>query len=282
MSDRGYGNEGSDEAQHRKGIYLYCVARPGPLRDIHAKGIDDHNPIFLAPLSLDIAGVVSMTSLEEFCGPLAEARMCDLSWVGPRACRHEELVEYVMRRSPVLPVRFGTIFSSLERLDAVLEKHHDAVSRFLDWVSDKEEWAVKGFLDRAKATELLVSRAFTAHGERLASSSPGMQYLQERRTRAAAEKELGAWLKNVCDEVASDLSHYASDSCQRKVLRAETEGTEMILNHAFLVPRDAVRVFRSRADRAKADYAEQGLIFELSGPWPPYSFCPSVEKDRET
>ena len=40
--------------------------------------------------------------------------MEDLAWVAPRALRHEEVILTVMEQGPVLPVRFGTVFSSLD------------------------------------------------------------------------------------------------------------------------------------------------------------------------
>ena len=51
---------------------------------------------------------------EEFAGPEAELNLQQLSWVGPRALRHEAVIEEVMASSPVLPARFGTLFSSAE------------------------------------------------------------------------------------------------------------------------------------------------------------------------
>jgi len=263
-----------------EGIYLFCFARPHVPPVLDVSGLDDRYPVLQWTFG-DILAVFGRISLEEFCGPLAESRMQDLSWVGPRACRHEEVIDHVMRHSPVLPARFGTIFSSPESLEGLVKMHHDAISRFLDQVADKEEWAVKGHMDRAKAKEELLPVILAREGGALASLSPGVRYFQEQRIRAGAEKELNLWLKEICKRVANDLSRFAADLYERKVLSREATGMDgdMVLNWAFLVPRSAATDFRTRIERANTDHAQQGLAFQLSGPWPPYSFCPSLKME---
>ncbi len=262
-------------------IYLYCIARSDLLQLIEGTGVDGKNPLFLQKFS-DIVAVISMVPLEEFCGTSAESRMKDLSWVGPRVCCHEEVVEQAMRHSSVLPARFGTIFSSLESLDKLLNINQGAISRFLDQVADKEEWAVKVMLNRAKAKENLFSISHARAAEYLAALSPGMRYFQEQRIRSEVEKELMGWLREICRRISNYLCLYASDFCERRTLpRSDTESDmEMVLNWAFLVPRSAVPDFHARISRENEDFAHQGLLFQLSGPWPPYSFCPSLKNEE--
>jgi hypothetical protein len=154
-----------------------------------------------------------------------------------------------------------------------LEKHHGAISKFLDQVTDKDEWAVKGLLDRARAKDELLPIILARQAGQLASLSPGVRYFQEQRMRAGLEKELNSWLKEVY-----------KDFCERRVLSREATGSEreMVLNWAFLVPRDVVADFRAGIDRANEKHAQRGLVFELTGPWPPYSFSPSLETDPES
>jgi len=52
-----------------------------------------------------------------------------------------------------------------------------------------------------------------------------------------------------------------------------------ILNWTFLVPRSGVDDFGARIQRISDEHAEHGLVFDVSGPWPPYSFCPSFEPE---
>jgi hypothetical protein len=231
----------------------------------------------------DLAAVWSPVPVKDFCGPDAEERMQDLTWIGPRVIRHQEVVAGVMRHSPVLPARFGTIFSLWANLEEVLQRHHDAIAGFLERVTDREEWAVKGMLDRSGAQEKLFSLKLAQEAERLEALSPGKRYFQEQRLRAAGDQELQRWLKEVCRELWADLRDYAADLRERRLLSREATGSDkdMVLNWAFLVPEKAGPAFQTRIREANAQYAHRGLVFECTGPWPPYSFTPTLEMETE-
>jgi hypothetical protein len=259
------------------GLYLYCLTQADYREAPQGPGLYDQQPPLLSRLG-DLAAIWSPVVLAEFCGEDAEARLQNLDWVGPRACRHEAVVEGVMRRSPVLPVRFGTIFSSWARLEQVMHEHHDAIIQFLDQMADKAEWAVKGFLNRALAQQVLFSRKQLNAAGRLASLSPGHRYLQEQRLRSEAEQELGRWVPGVCRRLLLELRSLAADDGERQVLplTGENRDQEMICNWAFLISRAAVADFKARVDEANAGLDRQGLVFACTGPWPPYTFSPAL------
>jgi hypothetical protein len=261
-------------------IYLYCFARTELLPTVEGIGLNGKSSFLLVKL-LDLCAVVSTISHEEFCGPSAELKLRDLNWLGPRVCRHEEVVEQVMHRSPVFPAQFGTIFSSQESLEKLMEMHHNVISHFLEKVADKEEWAVKGLLEKEKAEEELFSILLTQQKESLNNLSPGMRYFQEKQIKASIEKELKHRLKKFSRWIAKDLSTYSSDFIERKSLHHDVsrEYKSMILNWAFLVARNMATDFRERVHIANSCHAPKGMCLEYSGPWPPYSFCPSLEME---
>jgi len=260
------------------GIYLFCFARPHCRPDPDIAGMDDRQPVSQWAFK-DIVAVLGMSSIEDFCGPEAEKRMKDLAWIGPRACRHEKVVEEVMRRSPAFPTRFGTIFSSFDALEKLLDVHYDEISRFLDKAAGKEEWAVKGLLNRAQAKRSFSTLMLSREEGRLASLSPGKRYLSEQRIRSSADRELNSWLKGVIKGIGDDLGRHSSEFCERKVLSLDSEAMDMVLNWAFWVAREDADDFRARVDRANEENDRQGLLLQLSGPWPPYSFLPSLDMD---
>ena len=259
--------------------YLYCLARSGALGAIDGPGLDAEHPLALIQFK-DIVAVVSTVRSDDFVGAPAEARMSDLAWVGPRACRHEAVIERAMRVSPVVPARFAALFSSREILAAWLDAHHDAISSALDRFADHEEWAVKGTLDRRKAEARFLDAALARQGGARASS-PGRRYLDERRIQAGIGQEIDAWLKEVSAGIARALLDHAVELREREVVSggAPDEAGARILNWAFLVPRGSVGDFGARVQRINAEHALHGLALDLSGPWPPYSFCPSLEPE---
>jgi gas vesicle protein GvpL/GvpF len=256
-------------------FYLFCFARSAQLPLLSGTGVDGERPL-LVRVFADIAAVLSTVSLADFCGPSAEERMKDLSWLGIRALRHEAAIEQVMEHSPVFPARFGTIFSSLEKLESILQRHRITISRFLDRMAGHDEWGVKGMLKREIALRELQS-CYQA-GVDLSSLPSGMRYLQEQKARIMAEKELYRWLEKTCGHVADGLRSCATDLRVRNAIAngdSESE-SEVILNWAFLVPRNARSDLRRHVERTSAELADRGLTFELTGPWPPYNFTPTL------
>jgi hypothetical protein len=262
----------------QKVLYLFCFARSHLIREIEGTGVDGSLSLWVFRISTDLCAIVSEVPLEDFCGAAAELRMQDLAWVAPRALCHEEVVEKARRQSPVLPVSFGTLFSSPESLEEFLGLHQETISKFLDRVADQDEWSVKGLLDRKRAGRSLISESIAAQQAQLDALPPGTRYFQEKRIRAGAEKELSLWLNQACRRVASDLREQAPDFCECPVVPGKPpEGRpEVVVNWAFLLPKSLTNAFRARIDRLNADHAPQGLIFELSGPWPPYRFVPPL------
>lgn len=265
----------------RSAIYLFCLACPQVAAGFQAPDGDERNPVSCWTFR-DLTAVISKVKLEDFCGPAANRRLEDLAWVAPRACRHEAVVERAMRFSPVLPARFGTLFSSLENLEAFLKSHQAGIRRFLRRMILKEEWAVQAMLDRRKASEQILSAILRRQKKGLSRLPAGMRYFQQQRMRAEVEEELRGWLKKTCEEAVSDFSRQAAEVRRRPVLPpAANEENEMILNCAFLVPANAAAGLRRRIRRINCTTARRGLVFRLSGPWPPYSFSSSLLRPAE-
>lgn len=267
-----------------QGLYLYCLALNSRLpATLTGTGLDGQSPLKVAEYR-DLAAILSIVPLEDFCGPVAEERMRDLTWVGPRVIRHQDVVAEVMRHSPVLPASFGTIFSSEASLTEVLRRHYNTVAGFLERIMDKEEWAVKGMLDQAGAKEKLFSLKLTEEADRLGALSPGKRYFQEQRLRAGCDRDLQRWLKDVSQELWADLLYFSTEVRERRLLSREASGSDhdMIWNWAFLLPKTAVPGFLDRLRQAKAQWAHCGLSLECTGPWPPYSFTPALDLEPET
>ena len=82
----------------------------------------------------------------------------DPEWVVPRVLRHERVVETVLSRGPILPVRFGALFATRQALMAWVAANRAAISGFLDHVSDKEEWTVRIHVELGTALDILMAR----------------------------------------------------------------------------------------------------------------------------
>jgi len=263
-------------------LYLFCLARGGLVPQLDVEGLADDSPLLLEDFS-DVIGVVCEVPVNEFSGPAAEAKLRDLAWVGPRAIRHDRVIEQAMGYSPVLPARFGTLFSSREALDRLVKRNISEIIRFFDHVTGKDEWAVKALVSRAELRDRLFGEKRAGRQESLASLPPGARYFKEKQILAEVEKEVGRWLKEATNVVGHRLTECAADWRKRDIVLSTQEGTgrETVVNWAFLVDRRLLGDFEARIDAANREYREHGLLFELSGPWPPYSFAPPLELEPE-
>lgn len=256
-------------------LYLFYVTGSELPANVEGSGTSRANSFFAHRYG-DFVSLLGIVSIDEFCGPDAERNLGDLGWIGERALRHQRVIEEGFRRGPVLPARFGTLFSSLSALERFIDANRQAISDFLERVQGQEEWGIKALLERSAANRWLRGHLVAADpGEGLAS--PGLRYIQQRRAEAEAEKQLQRWLQEACESVADSLDEYAIDRRHGRILDAAAEDSrELVLNLAALIPRARRDDLITRIENINAERAEQGLSFVLNGPWPPYSFCPPL------
>lgn len=254
-------------------LYLFCFARGGA-----SPKFGGADPVFAYPWG-DLTAVCGWALMEEWSGSQAEARMQDLQWLTPKIMRHEAIIEAAMRVSPVLPARLGALFSSLQALERFFAMHHATIERFLDEAENKDEWAVKGILDRTRLSQWLASHMNGAQP----ASAPlgGAGYLRQRYARVAAGREVNHWVTQTLEPILEQLRGCAAGSYQRGPGAQTAAGQpEPIFNLAFLVARENLPEFHHCVERATQKHRAHGLELGLSGPWPPYSFCPTLEMPR--
>lgn len=262
-------------------FYLYCLTRAGSLPELQGDGLTDGVPLVTIDFA-DTSAVVSEVPLNEYCGESAESNLQNLAWVGPRALRHAEIIELVRSFSPVLPARFGTLFSSVESLQKLLEWNSHRIHQFLDAVSGKDEWSVKVLSSRDSIAARLFADRLARQSEAFDRMPPGLRYFKERQLKTAVEREVSGWVSEVLTACASELSQCSADWQKRDIRGAqeEREGVR-VANWAFLVDRQAKEDFMSRISRANAENNQTGMFFDVSGPWPPYSFTPVLKMEDE-
>lgn len=283
-------------------VYLFALCRSGVSRDAmgmdglslgegaNASTDDFGEPVLLA-CTPEVWAVVSVVPRPTWAGDAAAGNMDSLAWVAPRATRHEEIVEAVMEAGPAYPARFGTLFSSGTRLAAVVQDHRDPVVRYLDRVEGAEEWAIKLLLDREKATREYVKRqrgpegrgrehAVDEPGKTPESPASGTAYLQRKVRERDARADVDAWLDEVGEAVFDTLASLSRDAAVLAARDRPDEPREVAAHFAFLVPKATAETFFQAIDMAAKRLTGRGLDIDCTGPWPPYSFRPSLN-DQE-
>jgi hypothetical protein len=260
------------------GIYLFCLTPTNPLLEIAGMGMDPACPLRAEP-SVGVVAIVSEVSLEDFRGPESRERLADLAWVAPRALRHEEVILGILRQAPVLPVRFGSVFSSSAALASVLERHRDALTGFFQATAGQEEWTLKAYVDLPEARSRIQAEHVAAAGEQLARLTPGKRYFEEQKIKGLVEREMAFWLKGMTDDIARCCEGVCSASSVGRLLSQELTGRadEMFFHAVLLVRASAVESLQRLVVEWNASHASVGLHLEASGPWPPYHFTPVLD-----
>jgi hypothetical protein len=257
------------------GIYLFCLTPAVPRPEIAGTGIDGEHPLFVEIIG-EVAAVLAGVNIGDFIGPEAQAKMEDLAWIGPRALRHEEVVLSAMEQGPVLPVRFGTVFSSIEAAAEPLRQRQDVLMKFFRETIDKKEWTLKGYVDRPRARARMTAVRLAAEKEQLAGLSPGKRYFLEQKIKGAVDRDVAAWLK----EMGRDILRVARDAsagfseCRLQSQDVTGRDEEMFFHGALLVPDTSRENMQRLFSDWNAAHQDAGLLLELSGPWPPYHFAP--------
>jgi hypothetical protein len=261
----------SPSPQH--GLYVFCVtaaARP-PLRDW---GLTADRPL-LHIADGELAAVACQVALADWVGPEAEARLGDLSWLGPRAVRHQAVIDSALAAGPVLPLRFGSIFSSVASLTGWLRGEAPPILTFLRESAGQEEWSLKGWLNlaQAEAARLQTDPRFLA-----LPASPGARYLREQKLRQDISKSVRSWGRQIEQRVLGELGGLCRRSRALPALAGQVSGRsdEVIFHQALLVPSGRRDELLARLDSFHSELSPQGLSLELTGPWPLYSFVPTL------
>jgi hypothetical protein len=187
------------------------------------------------------------------------------------------VIEQAMSRAPVLPARFATLFNSLESLQRFAAEHREAIAGFFTELGDRQEWAVKGRLDRTVALEGALAAALGELNQPAVGKperAPGARYFHEKRLKTEVERKFSERLKEFCRRAAATLGASAGGFRERKAL--PDEGAEVVLNWAFLVAPAEIDNFRASLERLNRGAAFPGLRLALTGPWPPFSFTPDL------
>jgi hypothetical protein len=269
--------ESQTEARVGSNLYLYCFFK-GPFSLSPRKGIGDANATAVLCYG-DLCALVSRVPIDEYNEEALEQQMRDLEWLAPRVRRHEEIIRYAMKIHPVIPVRFGTIYASDERVLEILREGHDQFCSHFDFISDKEEWGVKVYAEEyaGRRTIESSSKLIAELDEQIsAAESMGQSYLLKKKRGNAIRQQSIDFLNDLSSRLYQQILSWSVEGRRNKVLskQATGKGGDMILNAAFLLNTKDVEDFKKRIDALAAGYSSDAFSFEISGPWPCYSFCP--------
>ncbi len=252
----------------RSATYLYGFVRADQALPDGLRGLDG---AAVFPVAIDgIAAIVGELPPE----PFESDAVADLAWLIPRALQHDRVVAELRQAGPVMPVRFGALFTTNGALRDWAGENAGPIGRFLESTADRDEWSIRLNLDLVRAVEGLAA-VDPAWAARLAAlpKSPGARYLAEKRLSDDARADARRRARIVAGLVRV-AARGLGDEHILAPREAPAPGIEPVLNAAYLVPRRDADALRERAAAAALDLP--CLILESSGPWAPSHFGPAL------
>jgi len=244
------------------------------LRSGRVKGVDAGEPLFSVEAEGLIAAVgrVPRSSFNE--AALNELA-ADLPRLTPFVVRHEEAVRALFNAGPaVVPAAFGAVYQEEAGVERFLADERERLTALLVAVARKQEWGVKVFAE-GQAVRAAAERSSTTLGaidEEARTARPGRAYLLQRKRQELLAEEIRAFVGEALEHIIDELVANSADAHLDEVPANQDGPTELVLKAAFLVEEDKVDAFKGSAVNLVDRTMGQGLVLEVSGPWPPYSF----------
>jgi len=178
--------------------------------------------------------------------------------------KHEEVVEALMDRFTVLPMRLYTVFSGKEDMLLKVKDHYEDFIENLDRVRGKCEYGIKVIW----AGNVIKERIINAHKNESASAQPeqsGAKFVKEKFEKYKIDKEFEEEADRCIAIVDSFLNRLASE---KELEKLKTDN--LLLSAAYLVDKEKSDDFKKAFEELKSSGGD--LKFMLSGPWPAYNF----------
>ena len=245
-------------------VWAYGVVPEGS-EPAPREGVDGH-PVRLHRHG-DVTALVSDVPGDRFGEQALKARLEDLDALESLARGHESVLQAALGSGAVVPFRLCTIYSSPERLDAMLAREGANLAATLKRFDGMHEWGVKAFL-RTLATVPAAEPAAT-----------GTEYLSRKRERREADEAGREEGETLVAGIHARLTEVAAAAVLSRPHDRRLSGreAEMILNGAYLVPGDGADGFRAVVEALGRRHEPDGIELELTGPWPPHHFVETPE-----
>lgn len=264
-------------------IYAYGLVPHDYASSRFPPGIDD------APVEVErtpVAGVlVSRLPTTHYAPHLIEQASADVSWLSSRAMAHDRVLTWAQEHGGVVPLPIFTMFRSGDALTTSLEERAAGIERVFRKVSGADEFGVRMHRRQDQMLSVIdrLDPELDALRREADGAPPGQRYLLERKIAERSKVSMRTVSQRMAREVYESLRSIARDAVSRPLTPdASRTDVTLVLNGAFLVDRARVDEFRAAVAARMRALEPNGLLFDFTGPWPPYHFvADAVGNDGE-
>jgi hypothetical protein len=241
-----------------EGKYLYCILDLKKKHEFGPIGLFDKNAYTLS--HKDISAVISSIPFKEL--------QPDINTI----TAHQRVVEESRNLGTTLPIRFGILFKTEDGIKKMISKSYNEFETKIKNLKDKDEYGLKIIMEKSKLAQLHNLSQETPEIKRIKKemkeSGKGTTYFLKMQMDEAIKNEIYKKIDVIGGKVHQELISLSISNC---LLKSDLD--QVILNAAYLIDKKKIDIFRKKIEDVKKMYAKYGLMFHLSGPWAPYSFC---------
>ena len=239
-----------------EGQYLYCFFRASEPETFQSKGMDGRGEPVASIHYRDLGVVLSTSSLDHY-----DSRRWNMM-------THTHVLEEVMERYPILPVRFNTIAQNKDKVYELLRRRYDELNGLLDEITGKVEMGLKAFWYEGAAFDEILTEYPDIRSLRdsLQKRSIEETYYERIRLGEMVDRALTQKRKEQEFAILKTLRPYVHRTQVNQVIT-----DRMIINVAFLVQRTKEGELEAAVQALDAQMG-RGILFRYAGPVPPYNF----------
>ena len=192
------------------------------------------------------------------------------------AIEYAGLIEIMAQQFTLLPVRFGSVMESSDKIHKMLERNYHDIQQNLQKVDNKCEFGLKILCDPEKImadlkgkTEAIININGTPSGEN--KNSVFREWVNKKLQEHRLEEMMITFVDSVIAALTIPLDRLNTISKFKKMATAIT-----IIDAVFLLDKEKKKSLIQSVEEIQKQFP--GLNFLLTGPWPPYNFVEIVLK----
>ncbi len=266
------------------GYYLYGFFKEGEKPLSLFIGMDGINQLEVVHLddSTSLSCVVSKVPLDEFGEGKLQENLQDIKWLEKYVRAYDEITQKLFSQTTFIPIRFGTIYLTKERLKEGIKVYKDQVLQLVETLNGKIELGVKFYIDRKKLQDklLTIDSGVQALHTKIQGESPGKAHFLKKKLGTLSDEKVETWVSDVSRLLTESLKGISSNT-QLLNLQPKEGTNKMFLNMACLLSSSKLEWFKEMVKNVISQEKLDCIECEITGPWPPYSFVRLKEEVKK-
>jgi len=181
---------------------------------------------------------------------------------------HQQLVEKVMAKHTIIPMRLGTFAGSDEEVREILSKGYRTIKDIFERAKDSIEIDIVATLNDLKSflQEVSEEDEISQLKQSLLNKEGGITIDDQMKLGVLVKRHLDKKKEMFANQIKAALGEIAQNLKAHDLM-----DDKMVLNTAFLIDKNRQEEFERQVEQVNDEF-EDKLNFRCVGPLPPYSF----------